>query len=303
MDYHLDYGLRLKTEPEHKSLYSWAINEVEADGRPIDRDQIPWAWTLVFSATSCSLTDRVEIEGRFSESDYAPQIDTGQIVRMTLRPGTWRNGKFLDNVTFSMFGTKRAIRHFTLEVSPLEDFAKEESCNAWGSVAHTYEIDFRNETADDCLWFYLHVKPETFARYVALIDQGAIDTVLFSVGSVEGFYSDWSPSISTNNVKVLLDGEEHKLDLPPDFQGKPPRLGRVHDARLLLHRALELGKAPPSPPAIDEKADPAPPANPALEITSQIDPRFLPVLASLKHAAWVAVALLAAIAAIALLKH
>jgi alpha-glucosidase len=64
-------------------------------------------------------------------------------------------------------------------------------------LAHAYEIDFRNETADDCLWFYLHVKPETFARYVALIDQGAIDTVLFSVGSVEGFYSDWSPSIST----------------------------------------------------------------------------------------------------------
>ena len=219
------------------------------------------------------------------------------------RPGTWRNGKFLTmlhsrcSAPSAQFGTSR------WKSVPSKILRKRRARNAWGSVAHTYEIDFRNETADDCLWFYLHVKPETFARYVALIDQGAIDTVLFSVGSVEGFYSDWSPSISTNNVKVLLDGEEHKLDLPPDFQGRPPRLGRVHDARLLLHRALELGKAPPSPPAIDEKADPAPPANPALEITSQIDPRFLPVLASLKHAAWVAVALLAAIAAIALLKH
>jgi len=74
------------------------------------------------------------------------------------------------------------------------------------------------------------VKPETFARYVALIDRGAIDNILFSVGSVDGFYSEWSPSISTNEVKVLLSGDEHKFDLPPDFQGEPPRLGRVRDA-------------------------------------------------------------------------
>jgi hypothetical protein len=48
MEYHLDYGLRIQTEPQYKSLYSWAINEVEADGSTIDRDQIPWAWTLSF---------------------------------------------------------------------------------------------------------------------------------------------------------------------------------------------------------------------------------------------------------------
>jgi hypothetical protein len=302
MDYHLDYGLRLHTEPEYKNLYSWAINEVETDGSPIGRDQIPWRWTLYFSATSCVLTNRLEIAAPFSlrgESENPPRIEADQIIRMTLRPGARRSG----DVTFSMFGTKRAIRDFTLEVRPLNAPAEAERCNAWGSVSYTAEIDFRNETVDDCIGFYLYVKPETFARYVALIDRGAIDNILFSVGSVDGFYSDWSPSISTNEVKVLLTDDEHKFDLPPDFQGEPPRLGRVRDARLLLHRRLELEKDSPSPPAIDEEADPKPPVNSALQVTSAMDPRLLPVLNSLKKAAWIAVALLAVIAVIALQKH
>jgi hypothetical protein len=299
MDYHLDYGLRLHTEPKYKSLYTWAINEVDADGLLIDRDQIPWAWTLLFSATSCVLTDQIEITAQFSP----PRIERDQIIRMTLRPGIRRNGEFVDDVTFSMFGTKRAIRDFTLEIRALDDAAKAERCNAEGSISYTAEIDFRNKTVDDCIWFYLYVKQETFARYGALIDQGAIDTIIFSVGSVDGFYSEWSPSISTDKVKVLLSGTEHKLDLPPDFQGEPPRLGRVRDARLLLHRRLELGKDSLSPPAIHDRASSTPPASSALQVTSEVDLRLLPVLASLKKAAWAAVALLAAIAAIAFLKH
>lgn len=147
------------------------------------------------------------------------------------------------------------------------------------------------------------MRPETFTRYVTSIDQGAIDTILFSVRAVDGFYSEWSPLISTDKVKVLVSGDEHKFDLPPDFQGKPPRLGRVRDAQLVLCRRLELSKDYPSPPAIDDRADPTPPANPALQVISEMDPRLLPVLGSLKRAAWAVIALLAAIAAITLQKH
>jgi hypothetical protein len=133
MDHHLDYGLRLHTEPKYKSLYNWAINELEADGRQIGQDQIPWAWTLLFSATSCVLTNRLEISAQFSlgdESEDPPRIVTDQIIRMTLRPGIRRNGEFVDDVTFSMFGTKRAVQDFTLEVRPLEDSTEAERCNS-----------------------------------------------------------------------------------------------------------------------------------------------------------------------------
>jgi hypothetical protein len=235
MHYHLDYGLRLHTEQEYKNLYSWAINEVAADGSPIDRDQIPWRWTLYFSATSCMVTNWLEISAPFSlrgeRDDDPPLTEEGQLIRMTLQPS--------ENVAYSMFGTKRTIRIFTLEVRALEDSAETERCDAWGSVSNTSEIDFRDETVRDCICFYLAVKPETFAHYVALIERGAIDEIRFNVGSVDGFYSEWSPSVSADNVKVLVSGDEHRVDLPPDFQGKPPRLGRVRKAHLHLIRRLE----------------------------------------------------------------
>ena len=236
MDFHLDYGLRLCTDPEYKSLYNWAINEVGADGISIGRDQIPWPWTLLFSVTSCSLTDQFEIDERLES------VGSSQTIRMTLRPTSWRNDSYTGDVIYSMLGTDRVIRDFTLQVLPLVDATKAEQCSAWGSVAYTSEIDFRSETTEDCLLFYLHVKPETFGRYVALVDQGAIKTALFSVGSADGFYSDWSPSISTDHVKVLARGSEQKIGVPDGFQDEIPRLGQVREARLQLHRHFKLGQ-------------------------------------------------------------
>jgi hypothetical protein len=95
---------------------------------------------------------------------------------MTPRPE--RNGELVDDVTFSMFGTNRAIRDFTLQVRPRDDSADAERCDAWGSVSYTTESDFRNKTIEDCIEFYFYVKPETFARYIALI--GARLTTFFS---------------------------------------------------------------------------------------------------------------------------
>src|SRR5262249_18956413 len=61
VDFHLDSKLRLKTEPEYKNLYKWAINEVDPEGRQIGRDQIPWEWTFYFTATSCVLSDSLDV--------------------------------------------------------------------------------------------------------------------------------------------------------------------------------------------------------------------------------------------------
>lgn len=249
MDYHLDYGLHLETKPEYKSLYAWAINEVGANNSRVGRDLIPWAWTLYFSATTCSLTNRLEIERRSLSGNSVdpPKILADQSIRMSLRPGMWHNEKFVSGTTYSMFGTKRVINDFGLEIAPHSDQTEPDHCYAWGSVSYTSEIDFRNETVDDCLWFYLNVKPQVFEHYTNLINQNAVDNVYFSVGSVDGFYSDWSPSISTNFIKVLLPGEEHTIDLPPYFDEEIPRLGKIGKAQLFLQRHLKFAdkKQPP----------------------------------------------------------
>jgi len=35
------------------------------------------------------------------------------------------------------------------------------------------------------------------------------------VGQVAGFYSTWSPEVSTSNVKVLTGGSEQEINVPP----------------------------------------------------------------------------------------
>lgn len=202
-----------------------------------------------------------------------------------------------------MFGTERAIPHFNVEIRPLSSAEEDEVCRAWGSISYTSEVDFRDETTDDCLWFYLDVKPETFARYVDLINFGGIDTGFFSVRLVDGLYSDWSPGISTSGVKVLLPDEEHQIDLPPDFGDELPRLGRVREARLILQRRLEFSSASSSSPARETVAEPAPAPSIPLQVAPERDTHLAPVLTSLKQATWTAAALLAVIAAAILLRH
>jgi hypothetical protein len=69
-----------------------------------------------------------------------------------------------------------------------------------------------------------------------------VDEMALSVKSVAGFYSEWSPSISTHRVKVLTSGSEQKIIMPPGHSFKPPRLGYVGAAELLINRRLEFRK-------------------------------------------------------------
>src|SRR5262249_41712376 len=157
---------RLHTEQEFKSLYPWAINEIDAHGKTIGRDQIPWDWSLYFTATSCVLGDSIEIESHIDETTPpSSTVKQRQVIRVELRPGDGRRkNRWHDETTFSMFGTDRAIKNFQLDIYSITDPAEQERCTAWGCPSYTDEVDFRDETTDDCIVFNLFVKPETFAR-------------------------------------------------------------------------------------------------------------------------------------------
>jgi hypothetical protein len=141
------------------------------------------------------------------------------------------------------------------------------------------------------------VKPETFARYGAKIAHGLVDEMTLNVGSVAGFYSEWSPSISTSNVKVLTRGSEQKIILSPGHQIEPPRLGHVGAAKLYINRRLEFGKRAPEREAVGDMVDFG------TERTPPAGPRMLQVLGSVRQAAWFVVCLLALIFIVTLLKH
>jgi hypothetical protein len=296
VEYHLERGLRLHTEPEYKSLYSWAINEVDAEGRQVGPDQIPWQWTLGFAAKSCVLCDSIDIKSPHPITEAPFEIAQRQVIRAQLRPGTPWDDEHLRRTTFSMLGTARAINSFELQVQPLADPADQEHCTALGIVSYTAEVDFQNQAEEDCIFFYLFVRPETFAGYAERIAHGSVDEIIFSVGSVDGFYSEWSPSVFAGQVKVLTRGDEQAIILPDGLQGEPPRLGRVGNAELHINRRLVFGKQEPEPEIAGEVAD--------LGIAAQIPAMAgLPMLDSLRRAVWLVVCLLALILGAMLLRR
>lgn len=311
MDFHLERKLRLHAKPEHKNLYSWAINEIDENGDVIGFDQIPWGWTLHFTATSCVLGDSIELKSNWplgkTDEPTPTDITQRQVIRTKLRPGRPRDdGDYFRETKYSMFGTDRTIKEFQLDIHPIADPSKNESCSAWGSPSYTAETDFRNETMDDCIVFYLFVKPETFARYAAKISHGSVDEIVLAVGAVDGFYSEWSPSISTRDVKILTRGDEHKVEMPNDVGFEPPRLGTVGDAELYINRRLEFGV----PKSDDDTLNEDPSDLGTVRITperqksgSVVDPQVLKAIGSLKRASWWIVMLLALVFVTLLLKR
>jgi hypothetical protein len=138
VDFHLKRGLRLQTEPAYKNLYTWAIFEVDAQGQQIGPDQIPWSWTLYFTATSCALYDSIEIrsQDRLDETTLAvPEIEQRQVTRVALQPAKENRDSFR-GTRFSMFGTDRIIKSFQLDIHPIAKPAEQERCTAWLGVLH-----------------------------------------------------------------------------------------------------------------------------------------------------------------------
>jgi hypothetical protein len=149
---------------------------------------------LYFTATSCVLSETIDIRATSLVEEAVSasrEINQLQVIRIQLKPsGPGYHGDNLSAPKFSMFGTDRAITKFELFIHQISDPAGQEYCAAWGSVSYTAEVDFAEETTDDCILFYLYVKPETFARYAAKTALGSLDEIHFNVGSVDGFYSD-----------------------------------------------------------------------------------------------------------------
>lgn len=296
MDFHLERGLRLQTESKHKSLYSWAINEIDAQGQVLDHDQVPWGWNLYFTATEIVLSDQITVKKYGEIDDRLPQkaeISHRRTIRAKLRPGEpSRDDDWSRQTTYRMFGTDRVIKDIRVDILPLESEDETESCQAWGSVSYTAETDFRNETTEDCVVFYLMVKPTTFERYAQRIASGTADEIILGVGMVSGFYSEWSPSISTRNVKVLTEGSEHNVELPVGVSFEMPRLGSVGEAQLYINAIRVSAKKKPSadPAGFEDEEQTMALVRPEIAKSQSegINPQTANLLASLKSSArWV----------------
>lgn len=302
MEHHSNRRVVLSEDSEYKNLYKWSLQELDAEGAKIGRDQIPWHWRLVFTATELSYHDGLSIEPDYSSDDEEMPIVTrnSRSISAKLRPGSPQKWHRNRQPSYSMFGTDRTITAFELFIEPLADGEEQDRCRVWGMVSHTMEIDFRDETTDDAVTFHLYVRPETFEHYVRTVRAAEVDAAVLNVKRVAGFYSDWSPAISTDSIKVLTGYEEDQpVEIPEGSEIVPPRLGEVDEVSLTLVRTLTLEQPAPEPDEDDDWQDEdefaeAPPdkALVAAQHSAEANAQTAALLTSLRTAAWAIAALL-----------
>lgn len=228
LNYDLEYGLRFKDEAElqHSSLYGNAVVEVDDQGRQVGQDMIPWGWTLSLTAFELSVSDRLSYEDKNGIGRELPGREVGHRfgIHAKLKPGHPRQRSW-DNTTYRLFGTTRVLEEMTLDITPTSS-PEDEGCTAWATASYMSEVDFRTERQPDCLCFYMHVSQAVYDRYVWNIAQGLVNEVILSLGFVEGFYAEWSPGITTNEIKILA-GEEHQVQGAPEGLSRLGKIGKV----------------------------------------------------------------------------
>lgn len=299
MEYHVDRRVILSTEGEHTSLYPWSISEEIPEGQYGARKQVPWVWTLWFHASDITLYDTVERRTGLLE---APSDDSGSVshrrsITAKLQPSRGRRAAG-EVCRYSFFGTDRYIADIDLRVEEMPTGEDKERCEVWGSPSYSAEgPDFRQERHEDYLGFHLCVRPETFARFATQISLSAVTGVDFGVGGVPGFYSDWSPTVVTNRVKILSSLSDQKVEIPAGNEIDPPRLGRAREFHLVLSSAHKLQGEQGHEEGLDDDFATESASRPSA--VSAPTPSFAPAqnilagpLNQLRIAAWLIIALL-----------
>ena len=245
MDLELDRKIFLTTEREHKSLYSWAIQEHGANGEKIGSDQIPWDWSNRFVATS--LNYQVLLRGKSKKASRIKGADVQLKATVKYNQMNIDEEEHItailqsenDDTSYSMFGTDRKIKDIVLSIYK-ETKQTKENCFVWGCPSYEYELDFRNEVQPDTISFSLFLKPDKFNKILDLIKTNNLNKLIFIPSGVKGFYSEWSPSISTSNIKVLCVDSNHKVEVDKKCQltalqqKNIPRLGEIYDFDLRI---------------------------------------------------------------------
>lgn len=232
MEFHLDHKIRFTTQIEFDSLYKWALQEIGADGKIIGRDQIPWSGRLYFLVTDMSVAQRIEIPHL---SDGTPRCS--ETITAELKPEDWNQTAA---PTFSMLGTNRIIKNFSLSIERGNTNDAHNVGTAWGIVSYTSEVDFQHVKEPDILGFRLVLPPEHYdlVRQAALREGGDC-SVTFNVSRVNGFYAEWSPGITARQIKVLTAYRDQVVALPDNLKDVP-RLGSVGEFALGITRRNAL---------------------------------------------------------------
>lgn len=218
MNYKLDREIFVNYEPKYKGLYSWCLNEFDENNKEIDKDLIPFSMSLYFIGSSLTVVRSLTLEDGHTQ--------TKTTIVGTMHSGICMDGENLtDDVNYSMFGTGRKIDKFNITLSQVNE-GNAECCTLVGIPSWADdddEIDWMGQP--DYVCFNVRLSNDRFAELIRLFDSRLVDSVSLRASTVRGFYSDWSPSIKTEFVKILTS--EHKVEGLDVKKFQPKVVGEV----------------------------------------------------------------------------
>ena len=254
MRLNLESAVRFNREPEQVGLYSWSLLEISASGDKPSHGVIPWDSTVRFVASG------LQYYNDYSLSQTIRADETVAIERhisTALVATLWFDAKYSSAsrwlpTKLSMLGTEREVSNISLRIQPLGREDESEKCVLWGCPSYTTDIDFRDHTFPDLLQIQLAVAPSKFRELSDLAALPTPITLSVTLSRVSGFYSDWSPEISTDRVKILTDIDSHFVDGAPAAEPVLPRLGKVGEFTLSVIQYAAIHTPKPAPMSDDE---------------------------------------------------
>lgn len=223
MEYKLENPVRVSTKVAHTSLYQWFIEEMDIANKKVGPNCIPWGWSLHFNVSNLTVVRSLEFKA--DEGTHINEAIRGKLYPLTR---DWSSTS-----SYSFFGTNRKLSHFTLRI--LKSDEGRELFHVSGSPSYVAEIDFRDQLQEDFVEIEIILPTARFDRLADFIDTGCKSGIV-TLGEVSGFYSEWSPSISTNFIKILSNLEDQKAKIDPSSRVKPPVLGEIGSFSLQLDK-------------------------------------------------------------------
>ena len=244
MEMERDFAVHYSTDTEfneYKVLYKWCLRQTQEDGTQLDRDLIPWFWSLQFEAAEVfhnisysrdwpGLNDGDEDEKYEDEKDAAANVDTIETIQAKLIP--------VERLSFApryyMFGYRDAVGMISLTVIRS---SKDTHCTAFSFAKYRSEIDFHQEDIPHHLGFNLRLSEDKFDKILQLMKLNTLYRLSLSVGKVDGFYSNWSPEITTDSIHILPRSSLKDLNLE-EHADRLRTIGKVRDFHISASRKI-----------------------------------------------------------------
>ena len=236
MEYNLDYKVEVRKEDEFKSLFEWYIAEIDNDGNDLGFGEklVPFEWGSYFKFKNLSLLTELNLDRRDPIFDKTDQKNLSEITKTESISGQIFPNNNSNEVKYSMLGTDREIEKFSIFIKR----SNKQTCYLSGSPGYKAEFDFKDIYQPDYVQVNIGMPDDKFNEIAEGIKNKSFTSFYLSLTDIKGFYSDWSPEISTPFIKVLT--RAHELEAPKDMNIKIDHLGDVGEFNLTMESTINF---------------------------------------------------------------